>query len=158
VENYPKVPGIDTYFITGNHDLRMYERGGIDPGKPIAQRRPDMHYLGQMAAKIRMDNDGIIEMLHPSGGAAYAQSYKAQRAINNLAPDNIPGIMMWGHYHGAFYMNYRGIHFNQVPCTKGQGVWEKSLGLNPIIGGWIVDGQVQPGGKINKYKPALFTY
>lgn len=157
VANYPKVAGIDTYFITGNHDLRQYEKGGIDVGKSISQQRPDLHYLGQMAAKITMAQGGTMEMLHPDGGVAYAMSYKAQRSINNLTPDNIPSIMAWGHYHGSFYMNYRGINFNQVPCFKGQGLWEKRLGLNPTIGGWIIDGQIQ-SGKVNRYKPTLFTY
>lgn len=157
VANYPKIAGIDTYFITGNHDLRMYERGGVDPGKPISKQRPDLHYLGQMAARIKMYDGTTMEVLHPDGGVAYALSYKAQRSINNLTPDNVPDMMAWGHYHTSYYMYYRRIHFNQVPSFKGQGIWEKRLGLNPTIGGWIIDGQVQ-GGKVNRYKPTLFTY
>lgn len=157
VANYPKVEGIETYFITGNHDLRQYERGGIDVGKPISERREDLHYLGQMTAKIKMLNDTTMELLHPDGGSAYALSYKAQRSINNLNAEELPDILAWGHYHTSFYMNYRNINFLQVPCFKGQGLWEKRKGLSPTIGGWLVDGKIE-GNKITQFKPELFTY
>jgi predicted phosphodiesterase len=157
VAQYPKVEGIDTYFITGNHCLRQYERGGVDPGKPINQRRPDLKYLGQMKAKVRMADDTTMELLHPDGAVAYALSYKAQRAINNLTADNVPDIMAWGHYHTSFYMNYRDINFLQVPCFKGQGLWEARKGLNPTIGGWIVEGKIDDG-TVTEFNPTLFKY
>lgn len=66
-------------------------------------------------------------------------------------------MMFWGHYHTAYYMYYRGIHFLQAPCFKTQGLWEKRLGLNPTVGGWIVDGRIK-NGKITEFKPTLYTF
>jgi len=157
VAQYPKIDGIETYFITGNHDLRMYEKGGVDVGKPISEQRPDLHYLGQVKAKIKMVDDTVMELLHPNGGSAYALSYKAQRHINNLTPNNIPDILAWGHYHTSFFMNYRDINFLQVPCFKDQSLWEARKGLNPTIGGWLVEGVINDG-RITKFKPELFTF
>lgn len=154
IANYPHRKGITTSFISGNHDLRQYERGGVDPGVPIADKRKDMRYLGPMTAKVKFPSGIEMELLHPDGGVAYALSYKAQRAINNLTPDNMPDILVYGHYHTSFYMCYRGIHFLQVPCTKGQGLWEKRLGINPTIGGWLVDATIM-GRHIERFKPEL---
>ncbi len=158
VANYPKRKGINTYFITGNHDLRQYENGGIDVGKPIAQRRDDMKYLGQVEAKVMLPNEVTLDLLHPGGNNAYALSYKAQRMINNLTPKELPDILCFGHYHTAFYMHYRDINFLQVPSFKDQGLWEKRQGLNPVIGGWLVNGHITGEGSIDNFKPQLFTY
>ncbi len=158
VANYPKRKGINTYYILGNHDLRQYETGGIDIGKPISQRRDDMKYLGQATAKAILANGVEMELLHPAGTGAYALSYKAQRHINNLAPKDVPDILLFGHYHSSFYMKYRDVNFLQVPCFKDSGIFEKRLGLNPTIGGWLVNGHITGEGSIDNFKPQLFTY
>lgn len=158
VKIYPKFANMTTHFITGNHDLRQYEKGGIDPGKPIASQRKDLKYLGPINAHIMLSSGVQMELLHPGGNQAYALSYKSQRAINNRPPGELPDIMLWGHYHTAFYMEYRGIHFLQAPCTKNIGLWEKRVGLNPVNGGWLVDLRLaHEGPHIERFKPELFT-
>lgn len=154
---YPHRKGITTHFITGNHDLRQYEKGGVDPGYPIARARTDMEYLGPMTALVRLGEGVDMELLHPAGGMAYALSYKAQRDINNRPTQNLPNILVHGHYHTSFYMRYRDIHFLQAPCFKDAGLFEKRLGLNPTIGGWLVDATVT-SGRIQSFKPELFTF
>lgn len=159
LEKYPKRPGITTHFITGNHDLRQYERGGSDVGTQIGRTRRDMEYLGQMSAEVNLGGDVVLELLHPDGPVAYALSYKAQRDINNRPPDNLPNILVYGHYHTSFYMHYRGIDFIQAPAFKDQGLWEKRKGLNPTIGGWIVTGKMSDDlHNIETIKPDLFTF
>lgn len=155
-EAYPRRKNITTHFITGNHDLRQYERGGIDPGYAISAKRPDMKYMGQMYAQVKLPQGAIMELLHPAGGMAYAISYKAQRDINNRAPDELPEMLVYGHFHTSFYMHYRGIQFLQAPCFKEAGLFEKRLGLSPTLGGWLVSAEVSNhGGHINSFKPTL---
>lgn len=158
VETYPRRDGLKTYFITGNHDLRAYERGGVDPGPSIERQRDDMEYLGQATAEVMLPNGVKMELLHPAGGISYALSYKAQKYINNLAPQDVPDLMVWGHYHTSFYMHYRNVHFVQAPAFKDAGIWEKRLGLNPTIGGWIVEGRISDYGNVDRFKPELFTF
>ena len=158
VENYPSRDGIKTVFITGNHDLRAYERGGYDVGIPIANERRDMDYAGQAIAEVKLPNNVKMELLHPDGGTAYALSYKAQRYINNLNPQDVPDMMVWGHYHTTFYMHYRNVHFLQTGCFKDAGIWEKRKGLNPTIGGWLVEGKISDYGDVTQFKPELFTF
>jgi len=159
VENYPEREGVTTCFITGNHDLRQYERGGVDPGVAIARQRPDMEYLGQACARVKFPNEVEMELLHPDGGVAYALSYKSQRYINNLSPQDVPHMKVDGHYHTTFYMYYRNVHFIQAPCFKDAGIYEKRKGLNPSIGGWIVDATISPhSDRIERFTPELFTF
>lgn len=159
VHEYPKRKGIVTHFITGNHDLKQYEKGGIDIGMPVSQKRTDMKYLGQAYARVILPEGVELDLLHPGGGSAYALSYKAQRYINNLSPHDIPNILVFGHYHCAFYMDYRNVHFLQVPAFKDSGIWEKRLGLNPTTGGWLVDARIsQEGPNIERMRPTLFTF
>ena len=42
IDNYPKIDGITTHFITGNHDASIYKHVGYDIGNRIAEKRPDM--------------------------------------------------------------------------------------------------------------------
>lgn len=69
VKNYPKVEGIKTYFINGNHDLSFYNENGIDIGEIIASKRQDMIYLGHYTGDVTLDKV-IVRMIHPDGGGA----------------------------------------------------------------------------------------
>lgn len=157
IENYPKRNGITTVFITGNHDVRAYERGGADPGKQIARARGDLKYIGQYDANVRMADKVSLELMHPNGNQAYALSYKSQRDINNRSPEDLPNILAYGHYHTSFYMHYRGMDFVQVPCFKGAGNFEKRLGMNPTIGGWVIDGKTN-GEVVYQFDPQLHSF
>lgn len=157
IANYPKRDGIQTVGISGNHDIRAFEKGGADPLVAIARARKDITYIGQYNADVRLADQVTMEMLHPMGNTAYALSYKAQRDINNRTPSDLPNILAYGHYHTAFYMHYRGIEFLQVPCFKDAGYFEKRLGLNPTIGAWIIEGKTN-GETIQNFKPDLFTF
>lgn len=154
-EVYPKRDGIDTYFISGNHDMRQYEQGGADPGSTISRMRPDMKYLGQMTARVKLPEEIEMELLHPGGGGSYALSYKFQKYINALPPEQVPDIEVWGHYHTSFYMHYRNVHCLQAPSMKDAGIWEKRLGLNSTVGGWLVDGKISDQGNLSRFKPEL---
>jgi len=161
IKAYPKRDGITTYTISGNHDLRQTERGGIDPLIPISRQRKDIVYMGQMVSMAQIADNLWAEIIHPAGGGAYALSYKAQRDINNRVPENLPDILMYGHYHHSYYMYYRNIHFLQVPCFKDAGGWERRLGLNPTIGAWIVEAKIgdgEGGARIESFTPQLHTY
>jgi hypothetical protein len=69
IDKYPKVDGIKTYFITGNHCLSFWNRSGIDIGEIVDTSREDMIYCGQYQADI--DVSGIkIRLIHPDGGGA----------------------------------------------------------------------------------------
>ncbi len=158
IKNYPKRTGIRTIAISGNHDLKMYENSGADPLVSISKARKDFTYIGQYSARVKMADKVNMDLLHPMGNQAYAVSYKAQRAINSLPPDDLPNILVYGHYHNSLYMNYRGIEFIQAPCFKNPSLqFEKRLGLVSNIGGWIIDGKSN-GETVREFSPRLVTF
>lgn len=69
IDNYPKIKGIKTRMILGNHDESFYKTAGYNVAKAIAHHRADIEYLGDYLAFIEID--GIkIALMHGSGGVA----------------------------------------------------------------------------------------
>lgn len=138
IKNYPHVSGITTYFINGNHDDSWWKLAGVDTGELIAEKRKDMVYLGNYSADVEIG--GILMRLHHGdGGGAYALSYKGQKLAEQIASKNKPRLLLMGHYHTAFYFWYRNMHILNTGCFEGQTSYLLRKGLNPAIGGWIVD-------------------
>jgi len=138
VEHYPKETGIKTYFITGNHDLCWWNKSGIDIGEKIAAKRSDMVYLGQYQADIEI-NGVTTRLLHPDGGNPYALSYRSQKIAESISSGDKPHILALGHLHTSIYYVYRNIHIIQVGCFEGQSNFLMRKGINPVIGGWILE-------------------
>ena len=120
IKHYPKVKGMTTYFITGNHDLKALNKTGVDVGNLIVRGtrvygryvkgRDDMVYLGQYYARIKFKRGVSLDLVHPDGGIAYARSYKIQKYIDALEGGSKPHILALGHLHINGYFCYRNIH------------------------------------------------
>ena len=137
IKHYPKVEGITTYFITGNHDLAWLQLAGVDIGNIIEKERLDMVYVGQYQGDV--DMRGIIVRLHHADkGNAYALSYNAQKIVEQIPSGDKPHIMIFGHYHTSHYFFYRNIHIINAGCFEGQTLYLIRKGINPTVGGWTV--------------------
>jgi len=149
VKNYPKVDGIKTIFVCGNHDESHWNKAGVDVGKAIAKRRKDMKYLGFHGAYIALNgNKKAIYLHHGAGGCAYARSYKIQKLIEQFSPDQKPYMLFVGHYHVSNWLPmYRNVSAWTLPCFQGQTSYLKRRGLYPELGGLIMEFVV---GKNNK--------
>lgn len=135
IKNYPKVRGIVTYFITGNHDLSFWKTSGVDIGELVAEKRPDMIYLGQYIGNVEL-NGVRFRIMHPDGGGSYALSYRAQKISEQIPSGDKPQILLFGHWHTAHYFFYRNMHIFNCACFEGQTSFLLRKGINPIIGGW----------------------
>lgn len=158
VKNYPKYDGINTYFITGNHDASIYKHVGYDIGEAIAMRRPDMTYLGRDCAVIHLTPHCTLELRHPWDGTAYALSYKVQKMIEAMESDSKPNILAVGHYHKAEYLFYRNVHCLQTACFQSQTPYIRGKGISVHIGGWIVTIHVAEDGTINSFAPQFIPF
>jgi predicted phosphodiesterase len=159
VKNYPKIEGINTYFICGNHCLSFYNDNGIDIGKLIEEKREDMHYLGQYRATIQIGK-AIMEVVHPAGGIAYALSYKSQKYAEQIPSGQKPNVLIFGHWHTSHYFWYRNIHILNAGCFQGQTSYLARKGLNPAIGGWIctIKEGKQKRDKIVAFEPCWIPF
>lgn len=139
IDNYPKAD-FTTKFITGNHDESFYKTGGMDVGKRIAEKRPDLEYLGLYGAYITIGNLRIY-LMHGSGGGAYAQSYKCQKICEKFkSGDAKPNILILGHFHSSCILpSYRNIYAIQMPAMQGQTPFAVKKGLANELGVVILE-------------------
>ena len=158
IENYPRIEGITTHFITGNHDASIYKQVGYDIGNTISEKRPDMKYLGRDCALIFLTPNCKLELRHPWDGTAYALSYRPQKMIEAMESDSKPNILAIGHYHKAEYLFYRNVHCLQTGCFQGQTPYTRGKGISVHMGGWIVTIHVDKNGTITRFGSEFIPY
>lgn len=146
VENYPKIKGIKTVVISGNHDASFLSTSGYNVAKAICQAREDMTYLGDYLSYITVDILKIA-LMHGHGSVPYARSYRVQKICEQLSPDNKPHFLFLGHYHVPnITPGYRNIEAVQMSCFQSQTPYLATRGLAPHIAGLIVEVQVDSTG------------
>lgn len=153
VKYYPQRDGIQTYFITGNHDHFHIQNGGANIGKAIASQRPDMTYLGINTAVIKLGDNAKMELFHPQDGSSYALSYGGQKYLDSLNGGDKPNIIFVGHHHKSLYFLYRNVHYFEVPSTHSQSDWEKGKRIQNTSGAWIVTVEVDSLGSVVRIVP-----
>ena len=158
IKNYPRIEGITTHFITGNHDASIYKQVGYDIGNTITEKRPDMKYLGRDCALIFLTPNCKLELRHPWDGTAYALSYKPQKMIEAMESDSKPNILAIGHYHKAEYLFYRNVHCLQTGCFQGQTPYTRGKGISVHMGGWIITIHVDKNGTITRFGSEFIPY
>lgn len=160
VENYPQRDGIDTFFISGNHDHAYYKDTGIYFGKLIADARDDLHWLGDSVATILLDaeNDIDLELIHPSGGQPYTLGYRAQTLNRERDKDDLPTIQGIAHLHGKLWASAEGVdHALYTGCWKSLTTWGKRKGHAGQIGGFIIELEIEDG-ELKRFLPEWIDY
>jgi predicted phosphodiesterase len=155
VDNYPKKLNIETNFITGNHDLKVLTKVGIDVGNLIAKERPDMKYLGQVLARINLGGI-IIELCHYKGSMAWSRGYRLQRYLRDYT-GKAPDILAIGHKHTMEFCKVQNTFGFECGSFQGQNNFTKEMGLSGPIGGWIINIR-QKDGVITKITPEWIEY
>jgi hypothetical protein len=138
VDQFPET-GKDTHVISGNHDEFYLKNAGGDIVRELVRRRPDLQYLGQSQGYIRF-GDVLVAVQHPHDGVGYALSYKLQRRIEGLSPENKPHILLLGNYHKACHLPaWRNVEGFLLPSFQSQSAWMASKGLPSVVGGVILE-------------------
>lgn len=158
IKNYPCVEGIDTYFITGNHDASYRKHCGFDIGRQIEKERKDLHCLGRDLAIINITPKISMMLRHPWDGTAYALSYKPQKMIEAMDEDQRPTIMAVGHYHKLMYMYYLGVHCLQTGCFQSATPFTIGKGIRVSVGGWIITLHLDAEGNLVSFEPKTVTF
>lgn len=152
VDMYPKVDGINTYYILGSHDETHYKNGQATLNNWIPRCRKDMIYLGQDTGTIDINNVKIV-MDHPGGGSAQALSYKAQKRIEILESGCKPKILLIGHYHKSYSFVYRNVRGIEVPCFCDKTQFQQKQGLLNTVGAYFLDIYSDSKGNIQYFEP-----
>jgi hypothetical protein len=156
----PKIEGVRHYMLGGNHDWWHVTASGMDAVRMLCDKRDDMMYLGYDVCSIPLTDNAHMRLWHPSGGTAYAKSYKLQKAIENQSLEALlaaideetspkVSILIAGHLHQAVWVPSAPIYGGMVGCFEGQTNYLKRKGLYPDIGGVIMRLQFNDDGRIN---------
>lgn len=153
IQDFPRVEGITTFFITGNHDLTHQYNGGANIGIAVERARPDLKYLGQEFAKIWLTPKVDLDLEHPGGGSAYALSYRTQKRIDAMSGGLKPKILAVGHFHKNMYYFYRNIHVLPLASFQAQTPFLRRGGIISDVGYVIVEISVNENGDIIRFTP-----
>jgi len=154
VDMYPEIAGMKTYYILGSHDETHYKNGGatINNFLSYSRRKADMIYLGQDFGKFVLDKVEI-DLDHPGDGKAKSISYTAQRRIEILESHHKPKILLIGHYHGSYNMNYRNVECVMIPALCGKTQFQQKKGLYNDVGAYFIDIYSDEKGNIQYFEP-----
>ena len=159
LERFPKISGIETFIIGGNHDMSYFKRNGILAVQEICKERDDLHYLDDEIATIILEtkNGKRVKylLMHPSGATAYSVSYKSQKIVEAISGGKKPKAIFIGHFHKADYMpQWRNVHCFQVGCFESQTPYMSRKPTPAHIGGWIIEHTIE--GKLTDRLKAEF--
>jgi predicted phosphodiesterase len=157
VNHYPRVKGIKTYALTGNHDQTHMFNGGANMGELVARLRDDFIYLGHNHAFFKVSDKVKISLVHPTDGSTQTLSYKIQQVIDrNLARRG--EIMLIGHYHKTTSVFYKGIWGYLVPSFQWQSNFMADNNLTSDVGGMILTIKLNQDGSLKSLATEYVMY
>lgn len=147
------------FILGGNHDWSLVKNCGTDKVWHFCQRWPNVYFLGYDKADVPVTDQFSVRLLHPSGGPAYAASYRAQKSLEALAYEELstyaagtkdPCVRMLavGHLHYEFNMMRGHCVAFQAGCFEAQTAYEAQKNLIPNIGGYIATVWLSDAGNI----------
>lgn len=144
VDVLPRVP--KWRYILGNHCESFLNGDGGDVGDFVAAKRDDVEYIGRRAADIRVGPVRIY-IMHGKGSTSYARSYKLQKRVEQFEDESRPHVLLMGNYHVAAHVpQYQNCEAFMLPCFERQTPFLKGIGLNPVIGGLILEIEIGEHG------------
>lgn len=150
----PRCPGVETIFITGNHDASFTSSVGLRVGDELQRARPDWKFIGSDVGDIELTTKSgkkyRVCLLHPGGGTAYAVSYHLQKIIEAWGGKRRPDLLVVGHYHKSLFMPaYRGVSslLGGTLCSQTSFMVRQSIQAH--VGGWIVRAWINEPEKLS---------
>ena len=152
IKKYPRKKNITTYMIMGNHDASYMKSQGADIIKYVCSYRKDLEYVGIYFSRFHDRDKGIkLDLVHPSGAAAYSISYGMQKYLRNQPPSHYPSILIHGHRHQSWFGYYHEVYCFEAGCFMHPTDFLIRKGIGSSIGGWLVDMKVK-NKKIKKMR------
>ena len=137
INNYPKIEGMKTYFITGPLDEKHLKINKINIGKRISESRKDMMYLGFNSCMVEIDKTKMF-VLCSKLGKTYTVSYRSQQQVDSFRSEDKPDILLLGGLLQMEKYTYRDVKVMSVPsvCASTKEMTEKRY--QNTVGAWYV--------------------
>ena len=157
----------------GNHDYSHVVHGGNDALEALCKRRDDFLWYGYDLVTVRLTEDVDALVWHPSGGSAYAMSYRSQKMVEQLAFEQLMEVikknatpkarfLFVGHWHNIFMWYAKGpINIIHTGGFEGQNNLTRRIGnISPHICAMIISGEITKDRNLIRHlvlEPMNFT-
>jgi predicted phosphodiesterase len=140
-ELFHMAPTIQFHIIDGNHDQWLKEKNnaGLVAGAELARRNPNVKFLGEWEARIKLARNVEMMLFHGNDGTAYADSYKLQKLIESLEGGKKPQIILSGHYHKQVAIFRRNVFGFECGTLCGQTGFMRGKKLPAHVGFGVID-------------------
>ena len=132
------------FIIDGNHDRWYLKSIGALIVKDICERIPNAVFLGHDEGKLFI-NGAEIRPWHGEDFSSYATSYRLQKVVEALTPDDVPQMLLVGHTHKHMYEEIGGCHVVSLGSLQSQSKWMRSKRMAADVGFWIIKFAVVDG-------------
>ena len=156
-ENYPKIDGIKTYFITGVKDETHLKKNKINIGKRISEAREDMIYLGANTCNIYIDKVEAL-MLNLNLAKTYTTSYRPQQIINSFRSEDKPDIILYGGLLQMEKFNYRDVQCITIPSVTATTEEMIQKRYSNTIGVWYINIKTNEKGFLESLNAVASPY
>jgi len=163
--------GFDWWLLGGNHDYSFISRAkGFNILRSAQTEREDVHYLGFDSATIPVLPGVDMELWHPSGGVAYAISYKLQKGIEQEAYQELFRIaqgkkdrptlrfLLAGHLHIQLQAMFGPIFGAQCGSFEGETNYLRRKKLYPNVGGYIIKATLDSKGRFKRHEASFLHF
>ena len=157
VANYPKVDGITTYFISGILDDKHLSSKKINIGQRIADKRPDMIYLGEDTCDIEIDRVKM-QVMSTKLSKTYTASYRTQQIIDSCRSEDKPDVLLYGGLLQMEKYNYRGVCCISTPSVCATDKEMKAKRYSNTVGAWYVTLKLKENGKLDNIEALNSPY
>lgn len=157
VNNYPRIEGCTTTFISGNHDLTHLYNGGANIGEEISRQRDDMIYEGHNFAKVWLTDKIDMNLVHPTDGGAWAVTHKIQKIIDSAQGIRKSKILLVGHYHKMAWIDWKGTQGIVMPSFQEQTPFMRDNNLASYVGGIILTIKTDRDGNMLSFSPTYVS-
>lgn len=148
IDNYPKIDGITTYVISGNHDLWYLQEGLSNIVNTISLARPDIKYLGDEFARVWLTPEIDLTLYHPNDGSS-ANVFTKLQNFGDRGLDKVSKINIIGHYHKLGWIYYRDSYIMYPSSFQRQSNWMNINNLKSETGFLILTLKLNEKGELN---------
>lgn len=150
VENFPKIEGMKTYFITGKKDEKHIAKNKINIGKRISNAREDMIYIGDGSCNATIDKVKMY-IFNPTLSKTYTVSYRPQQQIDSFRSEDKPDIVLCGGLLQMEKFNYRNVNCLSIPSVCATTEEMESKRYSNTVGAWYVTVKTDEKGNLEKF-------
>lgn len=157
-EVFPKLEGLKYYIISGNHDASFDRNAFANPVKTLSLMRDDIIYLGHNFAKIDLTERLDMIMVHPVDGIGENYALKLKQYIDRNKEEKLGRFIFMGHYHKFAHLHYMGRDAWVLPALVGQSDFMASKNLESVVGGFILNIDLDENGDLVSFTPEYYFY